>query len=238
MRIGEKEIMELLAQYNNADNKQDVYEKFYLLEKDFISYIARKHFLSFQKEYEDLCTEGAIALLETIQSYNKEVKLFQNVLYTNILAKMYDYIYREVFHTSKHYALQMMKVKKAICSIEADGRQLSVSVIAKESHISEYTVKTVLTIMKHNADTPYDLPYETEEQQCYAVPEDTCLKKAYYTELLFRINELPADSAYIIKQKYFFDQSIKSIASVLHLPEHRVRRAEKEALSFLRKKIA
>ena len=62
MRIGEKEIMELLAQYNNADNKQDVYEKFYLLEKDFISYIARKHFLSFQKEYEDLCTEGAIAL--------------------------------------------------------------------------------------------------------------------------------------------------------------------------------
>ncbi|MCD8084376.1 MAG: sigma-70 family RNA polymerase sigma factor [Clostridiales bacterium] len=151
-----EEWIQIVTLYNGDDAlaRNEAGEKAYYALKPFIISIAKKLYGSYMSKYsEDLLSEGALGLCESLKTYDPSRAKPTTWCYRSIVHYMREFIDREVHHTTPHYQGNIKKIRDFITEREAMGESWTFDDLVVHTGISLTTILNCITIDKRNQNT-------------------------------------------------------------------------------------
>lgn len=222
----QEEWTKIVEMYNGDDPvaRDAAGTKAYYAMTPFIASIARRMYSSYFPRYgEDLMSEGAVGLCESLKIYDPKKGKLTTWCYRSVLHHMRAFIDREVHHTTPHYQDHIRKIRDYITKRELMGEKWTFDDIVINTGISLTTVLNCMTIEERNSHSvSLDEDYESSDSHSSSLkecipsnsvsPEDYVVKREsleqLYTDMKNCLTEV--ERMLIILNFGFFGEDPKS----------------------------
>ena len=240
--VDKKEFKKVVKDYLTAshfvkESKEKMIEKLEYL----VYYIINKNFSTFKKYTKELYQEGILGILASMKKYDYEKSSPSTYFFNYILHQMNDFVNFQINKTSPHYATHITKIKKAINSLEKEGKEVTVIGVAQITKFSAETIVQSMKIMELSNEMHYETidVLESNLSETFQSPEEEFVKNEIVEIIRSAVNELPEDEKNVINLKFGLldgvQLSYKSISETLGIQIDRVKKLNASAIRKLKK---
>ena len=240
--VDKKEFKKVVKDYLTAshfvkESKEKMIEKLEYL----VYYIINKNFSTFKKYTKELYQEGILGILASMKKYDYEKSSPSTYFFNYILHQMNDFVNFQINKTSPHYATHITKIKKAINSLEKEGKEVTVIGVAQITKFSAETIVQSMKIMELSNEMHYETidVLESNLSETFQSPEEEFVKNEIVEIIRSAVNALPEDEKNVINLKFGLldgvQLSYKSISETLGIQIDRVKKLNASAIRKLKK---
>ena len=240
--VDKKEFKKVVKDYLTAshfvkESKEKMIEKLEYL----VYYIINKNFSTFKKYTKELYQEGILGILASMKKYDYEKSSPSTYFFNHILHQMNDFVNFQINKTSPHYATHITKIKKAINSLEKEGKEVTVIGVAQITKFSAETIVQSMKIMELSNEMHYETidVLESNLSETFQSPEEEFVKNEIVEIIRSAVNELPEYEKNVINLKFGLldgvQLSYKSISETLGIQIDRVKKLNASAIRKLKK---
>lgn len=240
--VDKKEFKKVVKDYLTAshfvkESKEKMIEKLEYL----VYYIINKNFSTFKKYTKELYQEGILGILASMKKYDYEKSSPSTYFFNYILHQMNDFVNFQINKTSPHYATHITKIKKAINSLEKEGKEVTVIGVAQITKFSAETIVQSMKIMELSNEMHYETidVLESNLSETFQSPEEEFVKNEIVEIIRSAVNELPEYEKNVINLKFGLldgvQLSYKSISETLGIQIDRVKKLNASAIRKLKK---
>ena len=240
--VDKKEFKKIVKDYLTAshfvkESKEKMIEKLEYL----VYYIINKNFSTFKKYTKELYQEGILGILASMKKYDCEKSSPSTYFFNYILHQMNDFVNFQITKTSPHYATHITKIKKAINSLEKEGKEVTVIGVAQITRFSAETIVQSMKIMELSNEMHYEKidVLESNLSETFQSPEEEFVKNEIVEIIRSAVNALPEDEKNVINLKFGLldgvQLSYKSISETLGIQIDRVKKLNASAIRKLKK---
>lgn len=227
----------LIASHFVKESKEKMIEKLEYL----VYYIINKNFSTFKKYTKELYQEGILGILASMKKYDYEKSSPSTYFFNYILHQMNDFVNFQINKTSPHYATHITKIKKAINSLEKEGKEVTVIGVAQITKFSAETIVQSMKIMELSNEMHYETidVLESNLSETFQSPEEEFVKNEIVEIIRSAVNALPEDEKNVINLKFGLldgvQLSYKSISETLGIQIDKVKKLNASAIRKLKK---
>lgn len=198
-----------------------------MLEKyhDYIYYIIKKHYPSFNREASELFQHGAIDIMNALQTYDPSKASFTTYCTPYIKKELGKHLRFMAGESSEYFASVHNSVERAKSKIETAGDEATVDKIMDETGLSHKIVKRELKVDRTKVS------FDALE----SMTADMQLSDDFVVDDL--LSSIPKKNSAIIKMKVLDGISFVQIAKELGEPVVKIRQCYNEGIDMLRQNI-